>query len=141
MIGEDRVGDIQDRQAVDLHLFRQRVDGLACMVSDEQDAPVPVGVHDGLIGRAGLKVVVTHQGHVPRLVVPCDYDAAVADIAATAATPPLPPLSDGALHPAIQTVNKAINAWDRFGLIRRIFVFISNLCHSWRRRAIDLAEI
>ena len=64
VLGDRRVRDVDNRQAVDLHLSRCRIEGFAGMVPNEQDAPVAIGMDDRLIGRTPLKVVVADQTQI-----------------------------------------------------------------------------
>ena len=59
-----RVRHVDDREPVLLDLARERVRRLARVMADEQDPSLAVRVHDRLIRRARLEVIVPHEAHV-----------------------------------------------------------------------------
>src|SRR5262249_25730099 len=65
--GPARIGDVEDRGAVELHLARQRVEPPASMVADVGDPSLSMPLDDGLIRRARLQIVLPPQAHVALL--------------------------------------------------------------------------
>ena len=67
-----RVGDVDDRRAVEFQLPGERIERLwhlrrAAMMADIGDVAIALAMDGRLIGAAPLKVIVADQAHVHRL--------------------------------------------------------------------------